>query len=199
MKLIFVNGISFARLLLVISFSIFAIINFYTDSSFYFYISMITLICSALTDLFDGLLARLLKAETHFGTLVDLSMDKLFSIIALPVILFISGAKKNNWITVTILGLTVTLLARDQWISFLRILAASYKVDIKPVLLGKIKTSINLIFICFLYYYTVISSVSCDKIIITISIAISFINLVTIWIYSVKYWKYIKASLSLKD
>lgn len=67
------NIISLSRLFLVIIF----LILFYYDKIYY---SLIILAFSAITDLLDGFLARMLKQQTPFGSFLDPLADKIFII-----------------------------------------------------------------------------------------------------------------------
>ena len=70
-KLTFVTFLTVLRLPLVVAFLIGAVIYSRRPSTWLFYLSFACLIASAVTDLFDGLLARRWNVVTKFGGFAD--------------------------------------------------------------------------------------------------------------------------------
>ena len=61
--------------------------------------AMLLFVGAAITDYFDGYLARLWKQESRFGAMLDPIADKAMVVIALLVIVGISGVPGHSGIT----------------------------------------------------------------------------------------------------
>ncbi|WP_343080744.1 CDP-diacylglycerol--glycerol-3-phosphate 3-phosphatidyltransferase [Ostreiculturibacter nitratireducens] len=103
---------------------------------------------AAVTDWFDGYLARLWKQESRFGAMLDPIADKAMVVIALLVLTGYSGM--NPWL---ILPATV-ILFREVFVSGLReYLGASAKL-LKVTKLAKWKTTAQMVAIATLFLGT---------------------------------------------
>ncbi|WP_343116531.1 CDP-diacylglycerol--glycerol-3-phosphate 3-phosphatidyltransferase [Ostreiculturibacter nitratireducens] len=103
---------------------------------------------AAVTDWFDGYLARLWKQESRFGAMLDPIADKAMVVIALLVLTGYSGM--NPWL---ILPATV-ILFREVFVSGLReYLGASAKL-LKVTKLAKWKTTAQMVAIAILFLGT---------------------------------------------
>jgi CDP-diacylglycerol--glycerol-3-phosphate 3-phosphatidyltransferase len=109
-----------------------------------FFVGIIFLF-SALTDYFDGYIARKTKTETYFGGLLDHFGDKiLFTSAALPLAL-------NKIIPIYPFFL---LTIRDSIVMMLREYSQKNNIQIKPDFVAKTKTAILFIMIAFSYFYS---------------------------------------------
>ena len=97
---------------------------------------------SAVTDLFDGALARRWHVTSRFGALADPLMDKVFYLFTLPTATFIALCNEDLAHGAVLLALDVASLARDQWVSFLRAVGSEYGADVKASFSGKLRTFI---------------------------------------------------------
>ena len=98
-------------------------------------------IFAALTDFFDGFIARKYEQETDLGSLLDLLADKVLVASLLIWFIFIFD---NLFILVS----SYLIILREILISSLRIHFISIKnslESIKPNLLGKVKTSFQMV------------------------------------------------------
>jgi len=125
-------------------------------SPVYGFFGLLFLIASALTDYFDGLVARKLNIFTKMGPLADQMMDKMVYCIIFPTIavgaMAVDGDKNMNHVIV-ILVLCVSLLVRDHYVNFLRVLADRHQGDSSVGQVGKLRTLLALPTSCFLYAY----------------------------------------------
>ncbi|MEZ5777345.1 MAG: CDP-diacylglycerol--glycerol-3-phosphate 3-phosphatidyltransferase [Paracoccaceae bacterium] len=103
---------------------------------------------AAVTDYFDGYLARLWKQESKFGTMLDPIADKAMVVIALVVITGYSGM--NPWL---ILPATV-ILFREVFISGLREYLGAKAGLLKVTNLAKWKTTAQMVAIAILFLGT---------------------------------------------
>ncbi len=103
---------------------------------------------AAVTDYFDGYLARLWKQESKFGTMMDPIADKAMVVIALVIITGYSGM--NPWL---ILPVTV-ILFREVFVSGLREFLGAKAGLLKVTKLAKWKTTAQMVAIAVLFLGT---------------------------------------------
>ncbi|AKI96961.1 CDP-diacylglycerol--glycerol-3-phosphate 3-phosphatidyltransferase [Kosmotoga pacifica] len=106
-------------------------------------VSFAFFIIAALTDYFDGKLARKLNQVSTFGKFLDQISDKIMITSLLLIFMFIG--KVDFW-------LVFVVLFRDTLVSGIRMLAASQSVVIAANYYGKAKTVIQMAFLLFLYF-----------------------------------------------
>ncbi len=105
-------------------------------------------VLAAVTDYFDGYLARLWKQESKFGAMLDPIADKAMVVIAIMVITGYSGM--NPWL---ILPATV-ILFREVFVSGLREFLGAKSGLLKVTKLAKWKTTAQMIAIAILFLGT---------------------------------------------
>jgi cardiolipin synthase (CMP-forming) len=105
-------------------------------------------ILAALTDWFDGFLARRLNQTSAFGAFLDPVADKLMVTAALLVL--VQLARLNAAIALVIVGREITISALREWMAQL---GASKSVAVNS--LGKIKTACQMTAIPMLLFYGV--------------------------------------------
>lgn len=112
------------------------------------WLALALFIVAAITDYFDGYLARLWKQESKFGAMLDPIADKAMVVIAIMVLTGYSGM--NPWL---ILPATV-ILFREVFVSGLReYLGADAKL-LKVTKLAKWKTTAQMVAIAILFLGT---------------------------------------------
>ena len=105
-------------------------------------------VSAAITDYFDGYLARLWKQESKFGTMLDPIADKAMVVIALLILTGYSGM--NPWL---ILPATV-ILFREVFVSGLREYLGSASGTLKVTKLAKWKTTAQMVAIAVMFLGT---------------------------------------------
>ncbi|WP_424195145.1 CDP-diacylglycerol--glycerol-3-phosphate 3-phosphatidyltransferase [Ampullimonas aquatilis] len=108
-------------------------------------------IVAALTDWFDGFLARRLKQTSAFGAFLDPVADKLMVMSALIVLLMLG--RVSPLIAIIIIGREITISALREWMAQL---GATKSVAVNS--LGKIKTTAQMLAIPFLLLDKTLSS-----------------------------------------
>ncbi len=103
---------------------------------------------AAITDWFDGYLARLWKQESKFGAMLDPIADKAMVVIAIMVITGYNGM--NPWL---ILPATI-ILFREVFVSGLREFLGGKTVQLKVTKLAKWKTTAQMVAIAALFLGT---------------------------------------------
>lgn len=119
------------------------------DSPFARVFAILIYTLAAITDYYDGRLARLAKEKTDFGVIADPIADKLLVAVCLIAISLIDGRLVPMWMTVVILAREIGITAyRFKALSAGRVLAAEK--------LGKWKTGLQMTLIpCALVVITV--------------------------------------------
>jgi CDP-diacylglycerol--glycerol-3-phosphate 3-phosphatidyltransferase len=103
----------------------------------------ILFVIAALTDLFDGMAARALKAESKFGRLIDPIADK--ALVGLPLIAISIAAIRGNWaLWPAIAAATVIIVGRDITVTTLRMTAKDGE-GARVSQLAKWKTAVELV------------------------------------------------------
>lgn len=103
---------------------------------------------AAVTDWFDGYLARLWKQESNFGRMMDPIADKAMVVIALVIITGYSGM--NPWLILP----TTVILFREVFVSGLREFLGARAGLLKVTKLAKWKTTAQMIAISVLFLGT---------------------------------------------
>src|SRR6056297_81014 len=107
--------------------------------------ALLLFVGAAVTDWFDGYLARLWKQETKLGTMLDPIADKAMVVIALAVILGYSSM--SPWL---VLPATV-ILFREVFVSGLREYLGDTAGTLKVTRLAKWKTTLQMVAIAVLF------------------------------------------------
>lgn len=129
------NKLTLIRIALIPVFIVF----FYLDLGFWsYYAAALIFIAAALTDLFDGALARKRNIVTKFGKLIDPIADKLLVCSAL-VLLAAIGRIHPVFV--------IVLIGREFIISGFRALAAAEGLVLAASNLGKLKTVIQIVMV----------------------------------------------------
>lgn len=112
------------------------------------WLALALFITAAITDYFDGYLARAWKQESKFGAMLDPIADKAMVVIALVVLTGYSGM--NPWL---ILPATV-ILFREVFVSGLREFIGADAGKLKVTKLAKWKTTAQMVAIAMLFFGT---------------------------------------------
>ncbi|MAQ84105.1 CDP-diacylglycerol--glycerol-3-phosphate 3-phosphatidyltransferase [Psychromarinibacter halotolerans] len=107
--------------------------------------AMLLFISAAVTDWFDGYLARLWKQESRFGAMLDPIADKAMVVIALLVITGFSGM--DPWILLP----ATMILFREVFVSGLREFLGAQASTLKVTKLAKWKTMAQMVAIAVLF------------------------------------------------
>lgn len=126
---------------------------------------------AAITDWLDGFLARKLNQYSAFGAFLDPVADKLM--VAAALILLVKLGRADAIIAFIIIGREITISALREWMAKLgesRSMAVS--------LIGKIKTSFQMIAILLLLYHERVFGIDCH---LVGSWLLYFAALLTLW------------------
>lgn len=126
------NKLTVSRFLLTIAF----VIVIYSPVPYHETIAMVLFITAAITDYYDGMIARRDKLITNFGILMDPLVDKIM--VCSAFIAFVGRGWLPAW-------MAVIIVARELAVTGLRLLAASKSVVLSAEALGKHKTTMQII------------------------------------------------------
>ena len=125
--------------------------------------ALLLFVAAAVTDWFDGFLARAWKQETKLGTMLDPIADKAMVVIALMII--VGYSSMSPWL---VLPATV-ILFREVFISGLREFLGDTAGTLKVTILAKWKTTAQMVAISFLFsqgvfeHYLIMSSLGLEQ------------------------------------
>ncbi len=109
--------------------------------------ALILFLSAAITDWFDGYLARAWKQETKMGAMLDPIADKAMVVIALMIIV---GYSTEHWTPWLVLPATV-ILFREVFVSGLREYLGDVAGTLKVTKLAKWKTTAQMVAIAILF------------------------------------------------
>lgn len=202
MKLNLPNKLTVLRLILV---PIFIVIGMLPDTFIPFYVSCVIcavlFIGTALTDMFDGKIARKHGLITDFGKFLDPVADKFMVIGALFVILY-----KFEKLRVAMIFVLIVIVFRELAVTSMRLVVSTGEgIVIAANSLGKIKTVSQIVFICTVFLEPVVEYVvelivggASNNIIHGVYpltwLSMLFTVVMTLWSginYIASYWKYL--------
>ena len=139
-----VNALTFSRVPLIFGFLICAVLAQTRGSLALALAAGALMFLAGISDLYDGKLARRWQVVSTFGKLADPLMDKVFFIVTFPTLLWLIGAQRGPAAHAALmLVFTVLYILRDQWVTFLRSVAAAYQADVGAMWLGKVRTALS--------------------------------------------------------
>lgn len=138
------NLLTIIRILLMPIF----VLLFYVSFPYHHAIAVIIFIFAAFTDLFDGYLARNLSQITRFGAFLDPVADKLMVATALVLV-------TGEFASIYVILPAIVIICREIIISALREWMAEIgkRTSVAVGLVGKIKTTLQMIALIFLLLY----------------------------------------------
>jgi CDP-diacylglycerol--glycerol-3-phosphate 3-phosphatidyltransferase len=142
-----------------------AIMFLYFTRPYADWLALLLFLTAAITDFFDGYLARAWRQETKMGAMLDPIADKAMVVVALMVIV---GYSTAHWTPLLVLPATV-ILFREVFVSGLREYLGDTAGTLKVTYLAKWKTTAQMVAISVLFgqgifeHYLVMSSLGMDQ------------------------------------
>ena len=134
------NTLTLFRILLVPVF----VLVFYLPFQWSFLASAVIFLVAALTDWFDGYLARKLDQSTPFGAFLDPVADKLMVAVALGLLIERFGSWVFTLPALVIIGREIVVSALREWMAEL-----GKRTSVAVSYIGKIKTVMQMLAILF--------------------------------------------------
>ena len=197
-KRLIVNALTFGRVPFVVLFMGLAIIHAYTTQAWWLAVAAtVSLSLAALTDLFDGMLARKWNVVSKFGAMADPLMDKVFYLVVFPTLLWLLGRQPDEAVhALVMLVFTVLYILRDQWVTFLRSVGSLYDADCRANWMGKFRTAASFPAACVIYVYASLHLFFLPQaLIFVIEALLIIINFWSIIVYTKQYLPYLKKAL----
>lgn len=110
---------------------------------------------AAVTDWFDGFLARLWKQTSDFGAFLDPVADKLM--VAVALLLLVDIERTNVIFAIIIIGREITISALREWMA-----SIGARKSVAVNWMGKVKTAVQMLAIPMLLYHDPIGSFDCQ-------------------------------------
>lgn len=191
-KFHFVLGLTLVRMPLIFLFLAASVFPPQPVSEFWFSLAFSAMGLSAVTDLFDGYLARKFKVASRLGGYADPMTDKVFYLTAFPALVFLAARAGSYGHAQLLVVLAILFLLRDQWVSFLRSLGALHNLDAKANWSGKARTLISFPTICVIYYHLQAPAhwwlQVPAAVVYGLEAASMAINLISIGVYTARFW-----------
>ena len=140
----FVTFLTFIRAPLALAAALCTLLNLAFPSRAWIAACAVLFAVSALTDLFDGKLARRWGVTSRLGALADPLMDKFFYVAALPSATFAALFLGDTLHAALLLALDIVSMARDLWVTFLRAATSGTSAKMAAGMFGKIRTAMAL-------------------------------------------------------
>ena len=140
----FVTFLTFVRAPLALAAALCSLANLARPSWGWIVATAALLGISAITDLFDGKLARRWGVVSRVGALADPLMDKLFYVATLPTATFAALYLGDARHALALLALDVASMARDLWVTFLRAATSGTEAKMAASMVGKVRTAMAL-------------------------------------------------------
>jgi cardiolipin synthase len=119
----------------------FFVLAFYLEDTLAHYVTFSIFVLASITDYFDGLLARHLKAYSNFGMVLDPIADKLLVACGLMMLVHFDRAPIIP---------AILIMCREITVSGLREYLAEFKVSIPVSKIAKVKTATQMVAIAIL-------------------------------------------------
>jgi CDP-diacylglycerol---glycerol-3-phosphate 3-phosphatidyltransferase len=203
LKFCFVQALTLVRVPLIFLFLAVSVFCGHPLREFWFVVAFAAMILSAVTDLFDGYFARKFQVTSRLGSYADPMTDKVFYLTTFPTLVYLADRTGQHGHARALLVLAILFLLRDQWVSFLRSLGALHDLSAKANWSGKARTLISFPTICVIYYYLQAPAhwwfrIS-DRVVYGLEGLSMAINLISIGVYTGRFWPALRAELRLPD
>jgi len=202
-KFYFVQALTLGRVPLIFLFLAVSIFCGHPLPEPWFIVAITAMILSAVTDLFDGYLARKFQVASRLGSYTDPMTDKVFYLTTFPTLIYLSARIGQHGHARVLLVLAILFLLRDQWVTFLRSLGALHNLSAKANWSGKARTLVSFPTICLIYYYLQAPAnwpLQVPGVVVHVLEGVSVgINLISIAVYTRSFWPALRVELRPPD
>ncbi len=105
--------------------------------------ALIIFIFAAITDFFDGLIARMRNQQTKLGRFLDPVADKFLLVTAF--VLFAVYGLVPKWLSITVISRDIIIVT-----GWLMLYLTSHRTGIEPTILGKLANAFQLILLAYI-------------------------------------------------
>ncbi len=136
---------------------------------------------AAITDWFDGYLARALNQTSDFGAFLDPVADKLM--VAAALVVLVEFNRVGATVALIIIGREITISALREWMA-----GMGERSSVAVAMIGKVKTVAQMVAILFLLYYDPILGINIKFIGQVLIIIAAFLTLLSMVYYLRAAW-----------
>ena len=208
----FVNALTFARVPLIFAWAALAVVHEYArgpsgaENVWLAIAAGVAMFFAGLTDAWDGALARKWGVVSTLGKMADPLMDKVFYIVAFPIISWqVLHQGGNEFHAMLMVVFTVLYMLRDTWVTFMRLVGTLYGADVAAMWLGKVRTALSFPCAGWVYAYLCLHRVFpaswSGPWLVSCYVAEIALILLTLWslhTYTAAYLPYLKRALERK-
>lgn len=173
--------LTYARIVLI---PLFIIAYYWHPASWGQWLSLIIYALAAITDYFDGYLARKYKETSSFGAFLDPVADKLMVCVVIIVLL---QSSPSMWLMIC----TLIIIGREIWVSALREWMAS--IGLRNVVavsnVGKWKTTAQMFALGFLIIKESVWGLPIEAIGQVLLIIAAILTVYSMWLYNMSAFK----------
>lgn len=142
--------------------------------------AFVLFLLSAISDYFDGYIARKTKQVTNLGKVLDQMSDKI--LITSVLIVFVEFGYVPGW-------LVVTIVFRDTLVSIVRMVASGHGSVIAANIFGKLKTVLQMVLSIGLYLELIgLSQINLFNTVLVYAVAITTVLSGVIYMYQNRYY-----------
>ena len=179
-----VNALTFSRVPLIFAFLVCAVLAQRRACVGLAVAAGVLMFCAAISDLYD----------------------KVFFIVSFPTLLWVIGAQGESPAhALVMLVFTVLYILRDQWVTFLRSVAAAYRADVGAMWLGKVRTALSFPAAAYIYAYLALHHLlppACQGPLMASVYAVEGVlialNVYSCAVYTRVYWPYLVRAIGAK-
>lgn len=155
-KRAFVNALTFLRVPLIFAWLALAVAEEFRGGFWLGFWACAAMLLAALTDAFDGALARKWDVVSQLGKMADPLMDKVFYVVAFPSLTWLIMKQGGPQVhALAMLVFTILYILRDLWVTFMRSVGAMFGADVAAMWLGKVRTALSFPAAGWIYIYLV--------------------------------------------
>ena len=205
-----VNALTFVRAPLIFAWAALAVLHEVSASAsgrvnFIFACgACAAMLLSGLTDLWDGWLARRWNVVSTLGKMADPLMDKVFFIVAFPVLMWQAMHQSPGGAHGFVLLLfTILYVMRDTWVTFMRSVGTLYGADVAAMWLGKVRTALSFPGAGWIYLYLAFHGCAPERLqrawLASCYVFEALLVMLTLWsvfTYTFAYMPYMKKAMS---
>lgn len=204
-KTVFVNALTFLRVPLIFTWLALAVLQNYRGGFGLALAALAAMFLAAVTDAFDGALARRWNVVSQLGKMADPLMDKVFFVVSFSALAWMvahRGGEGSEAHSVVMMLFTILYIVRDLWVTFMRSVGALFGADVAAMWLGKVRTALSFPAAGWIYLYLLMHGEvaprwsaawlwSCYA----VETAMIVLNVVSFYTYTRVYMPYLKKAL----
>ena len=141
---------------------------------------------AAVTDLFDGWVARRYNQMSRFGELLDPVADKLMVSIVLVMLVQAQSSWFEDVIAMIIIGREITIMALREWMATI-----GERANVKVSMAGKIKTTLQMFGIAFMVYRNDLFGIPIYKVGFVLLVIAAVMTIWSMMVYLKAAWPFI--------